>query len=254
MVLTYDPIGEGERNVRPPRELGAHRRGVDSPEMGRRLGGLMATDLMQAVTYLRQRPEVDPRRIGAMGYSMGSFVVALTGAIEERLHACVLVGGGNLDGAGEYWDKSKPMCQGLPYQSLQFLGDRPAAIYALHAARGPTLIFNGLADTVVAIPTHGEPFFQDLGRRTALLMADHGVLRPADPRREPPAVFRHARSAQWLDTVSIFRQRAADIRACPRRRTAGGTSQSGFARSGLRQRGSRKTRRAGEGILIIATS
>jgi hypothetical protein len=86
------------------------------------------------------------------------------------MRACVLVGGGNLDGPGEYWDKSKPMCQALPYQALAFLGDRPAAIYALHASRGPTLIYNGLADTVVASPTHGEAFFHDLRRRTAALV------------------------------------------------------------------------------------
>jgi hypothetical protein len=104
-----------------------------------------------------------------MGYSMGSFVLSLAGAADDRLNTCVLVGGGNLDGPGEYWDKSKPMCQGLPYRSLAFLGDRPAAIYALHATRGPTLIFNGAADTVVNIPATDEPFFHDLRRRTAAL-------------------------------------------------------------------------------------
>ena len=66
--------------------------------MDRRMGGLMMTDVMQAVSYLSQRPEVDPDRICAMGYSMGSFVLSLAGAVETRLHAVVLVGGGNLDG------------------------------------------------------------------------------------------------------------------------------------------------------------
>ena len=66
---------------------------------------------------------------------MGSFVVARTGAVETRLRACVLAGGGNLDGPDGYWDRSKPMCQGVPYRSLAFLGDRPAALYALHADR-----------------------------------------------------------------------------------------------------------------------
>ena len=44
---------------------------------------------------------------------------------------------------------------------MSFLGDRPAVIYALHAARGPTLIFNGLGDSVVGIP----------GRRVTILLA-----------------------------------------------------------------------------------
>lgn len=177
VVLTYDPIGEGERNQQRKSGTRAHDRRLEPREMGQRMSGLMVTDLMQAVSYLSQRPDVDPERIGACGYSMGSFVVAVTGAIDERLHACVLTGGGNLDGPNGYWDNSKPMCQGIPYQSLAFLGDRPAAIYALHAMRGPTLAFNGLKDTVVAIPTHGESFFNDLRDRTARLLGTReGIL------------------------------------------------------------------------------
>jgi len=121
------------------------------------------------VSYLSQRPEVDVKRIAAGGYSLGSFVLALAGAVETRLRACVMVGGGNLDGPEGYWDSSKPMCQGQPYRSLNFLGDRPTAIYALHAARGPSLIFNGLGDSVVGIPKHGEAFFKNLRERTVQL-------------------------------------------------------------------------------------
>src|SRR5262249_54854227 len=127
----------------------------------------MQTDVMQAVSYLASRPEVDPRRIGAMGYSMGSFVLALSGAVEPRLRAVVLAGGGNLDGAEGYWGRSEPSWQGGPAPPPAFLGDRAAAIYALHARRGPTLVVNGLEDTVVAIPTHGQAFFDELGARTA---------------------------------------------------------------------------------------
>jgi hypothetical protein len=83
------------------------------------------------------------------------------------VHACVLVGGGDLDQPGGYWDSSKKkMCQAIPYQSLQFLGDRGAVIFALHAKRGPTLVWNGSADEVVDIPHHGQAFFEDLRKRT----------------------------------------------------------------------------------------
>lgn len=170
IVLTYDPIGEGERNVHRESGTRAHDTLQEPREMGQRMGGQMVTDLMQAVSYLSQRPDVDPDRIAACGYSMGSFILAVTGAIEPRLHACVLVGGGNLDGPGGNWDRSKPMCQSIPYKSLMFLRDRGAALYALHALRGPTLVFNGLADTVVSIPDHGKPFFDDLRERTARLL------------------------------------------------------------------------------------
>lgn len=169
-VLTYDPIGEGERHAQRKSGTRAHDKVEPPDDLARRLGGLMITDVMQAVSYLSSRPEVDSQRIAAMGYSMGSFVLGLACGVETRLHACVLVGGGDLDGPGEYWDKSKPMCQGIPYRSLQFLGDRPAVLYALHASRGPTLIYNGLEDTTVAIPTHPPSFFEDLRRRTAKLL------------------------------------------------------------------------------------
>ena len=172
-VLTYDPTGEGERNRERQSGTRAHD-AVEAPdELAQRLSGLMLTDVMQAVSYLVERPEVDAGRIAAAGYSMGSFVLSLAGAVDTRLYACVLAGGGNLDGPDEYWDNSKPMCQGTPYRSLQFLGDRAAAIYALHASRGPTLIFNGLEDTTVNIPNHGVGFFQDLRTRTVRMSGTH---------------------------------------------------------------------------------
>ncbi len=68
------------------------------------------------------------------------------------------------------------MCQGRPYRSLRFLGDRGAVIYALHASRGPTLIYNGLEDSVVAVDRHGEAFFADLRQRTVQVHGgDDGV-------------------------------------------------------------------------------
>jgi dienelactone hydrolase len=217
-VLTFDPIGEGERNIERKSGTRAHDQVHQPREMGQRLGGLLVTDVLQAVSYLSERPEVDSKRIGAMGYSLGSFVLSLAGAIDERLHACVLVGGGNLDGIDEYWDKAKPMCQGIPYQSLRFLGDRGAAIYSLHAARGPTLIFNGLADTVVAIPTHGEAFFHDLRQRTARL---HGGSQGVFEYRLVPEIshrpfFVTREVALWLEQQLDFPNwTAADIQGMP---------------------------------------
>lgn len=175
-VLTYDPTGEAERNANRESGTREHDHVEDAERMGPRLAGLMITDLMQAVSYLGGRSETDANRISAMGCFLGSFVVGMTGAIEDRLHCCLLAGGGNFDGHGEYWDTSKPMCQGAPYRSLQPMGDRGAILYALHAGRGPTLIYNGLEDEVVNIPNHGRAFFEDLRRRTIALKGnDEGV-------------------------------------------------------------------------------
>jgi dienelactone hydrolase len=166
-VLTYDQAGEGERSSTRESHTREHDKLAGGATMARRLAGLMITDVMQAVSYLASRPEIDPARIGAGGYSMGSFVLALAGAVEPRLRACAMVGGGNLDGPGGYWDGSKPMCQGLPYQSLSFLGDRGAVLYALQVARGPVMIWNGRADSIVAKAK--DPFFDELRTRARQL-------------------------------------------------------------------------------------
>ena len=165
-VLTYDQAGEGERSASRKSGTRDHDKLKGDEQLARRLCGLMLTDVFQAVSFLAARPEVDAARIGAGGYSLGSFVLALAGAVEPRLRAIDLSGGGNLSGAGDHWDRSsKTMCQALPWRSLDFLGDRGAMIYALNAARGVTLVWNGRADTVVDMPATLEPFFEVLRAR-----------------------------------------------------------------------------------------
>jgi dienelactone hydrolase len=166
VVVTYDPIGEGERNDDHKDATGEHDRIINVPGVAPRMGGQMITDVMQGVSYLRSLPHVDQKRIGILGFSMGSFISSLTGAVDPRIHAVFLTGGGDLDGPGGYWDSSHAvMCQAGPWHALTFLGDRPAAIFTLNARRGPTFILNGTNDTVVAIPTHGPDFFKDLRQR-----------------------------------------------------------------------------------------
>jgi hypothetical protein len=103
---------------------------------------------------------------------MGSLVSSFACALDTSVRACVLVGGGDLDGAGGYWDKSAKMCQGIPYQSLSFLGERGPAIYALNAKRGFTLVYNGTADKVVDIPNHGEEFFAKMREQTVAMLGN----------------------------------------------------------------------------------
>ncbi len=163
VVLTYDPIGEFERNQLRESSTNQHDNLLQPEDMGRRMGGLMVDDIRHAVSYLRKRKDVDRGRIAILGYSMGSFISSLACAVETRAHACVLVAGGDLDGPNGYWDSSGKMCQAIPYQSLKFLPDRGADIFSLSP---PTLVWNGTADTVVDIPNHGPDFFADLANRS----------------------------------------------------------------------------------------
>lgn len=206
VVLTYDPLGEDERNSSHKSETKEHDTelaGADSP---RQVAGQMITDILQGVGYLAQRPDVDPKRIAVAGYSMGSFHSAIAGAIDTRIYALFLSGGGNLDGPNGYWDTSKLMCQGGAYRALNFLGDRGAVLYALNQQRGPTLLLNGTADGLIVRPHTDEAFFVDLRNRTAAVtgtrvnLFETGWFEGAGHR--PNFVTR--RAALWLNEQLKF--------------------------------------------------
>jgi hypothetical protein len=180
VVVTYDPIGEGERNIDRKSRTGAHDKivppppGVSPTDWGQRLAGIMQVDLMQAVSYLRSLPQVDPSRIAVVGYSMGSFISGIAGALDGynqafRIHAVILSGGGDYDGPGGYFDSNPLPCQSPPYRSLDILGDRGAVLYALNAARGPMLVMNGDADSVMDMAHHPPEWFATVHARAIAL-------------------------------------------------------------------------------------
>ncbi|MEO8736870.1 MAG: prolyl oligopeptidase family serine peptidase, partial [Edaphobacter sp.] len=180
---------------------------VKGPHSPARMGGLMVTDVMQAVSYLAQRPDVDATRIAVAGYSMGSFISAIAGAVDPRIHAVVLSGGGDLDGNMGSWDRSsKIMCQSGPYRALSFLPDKAAIIYALNQRRGATLILNGRIDPLVTGPHHLQPFFADLRTRVAALTGTRTNLLEsrfiANAGHRPNWVTRQA--ALWMQRQMQF--------------------------------------------------
>ncbi len=123
VVLTYDPIGEFERNHLRESGTSQHDAYIAPDDMARRMGGLMVEDVMAGVNYLRHRKDVDNGRIAVLGYSMGSFISSIACAADANVKACVLVGGGDLDGPGGYWDSSgRKMCQAIPVSIVESFG------------------------------------------------------------------------------------------------------------------------------------
>lgn len=201
VVITYDPIGENERSSTHLSEAREHDIALPGAQSPARMGGLMVGDVMQAVSYAISRPDVDPKRIAVLGYSMGSFHAALAAALDTRIRALVLSGGGDLDGNGGAWDSStKIMCQGGPYQALSFLPDKGAVLYALHQRGGTTLILNGLEDGLVTKPGHLDAFFKDLNSRIVALVGTKSP--PLDYRFYPNVAHRpswvNADAFAWL--------------------------------------------------------
>ncbi|VTS03999.1 alpha/beta hydrolase family protein [Tuwongella immobilis] len=71
-------------------------------------------DCRSAVCWLESRPEVNPKKLGIIGTSMGSFIAGLTGAMEPRINkVALLLGGGGLVDA--YFDHPR----GAPLRTLE---------------------------------------------------------------------------------------------------------------------------------------
>ena len=80
---------------------------------GQVMWGMMVFDSLRAVDYLLTRDDVDPKRIGTLGLSMGSTMAWWTAALDERVKVCVdlccltdfhaLIETNGLDGHGIYY-------------------------------------------------------------------------------------------------------------------------------------------------------
>src|SRR5271170_7558558 len=97
-VLSYDPIGQGERLQYPDpadpsktllkASTGEHgEAGLQPPLIGDAPARIIAWDSIRAVDFLISRPDIDPARIGAFGCSGGGTMTALLGALDSRVHA-----------------------------------------------------------------------------------------------------------------------------------------------------------------------
>jgi dienelactone hydrolase len=91
---------ERPRSITPERIAAFNRRsGESEPLVGRTIysagftwAGVMFWDDVRTVDYLLTRPEVDPRRIGCVGLSVGGVRSAHLAALDDRIKVAVVVG------------------------------------------------------------------------------------------------------------------------------------------------------------------
>jgi dienelactone hydrolase len=145
-----------------------------SPDLDHTKAAIRQTilDLRLAAAWLEGRPEVDGKRLGILGTSLGSFMAALTAESEPRLGrvALLLGGGGLVDG---YWDHP----QVVPYRKIyERLGGTREAVKKLLAPVDPLtkadnlkkrrlLMMAGRKDQVVP-PKMAEMLWEASGKQT----------------------------------------------------------------------------------------
>ena len=90
VVMTYDPISQGERKWLGNGNHDTLRR--KTLMSGLDVSGLMFWDSIRAIDYLTSRPEVDPKRIGVTGVSGGGFNALYTAVLDGRVRAVAPAG------------------------------------------------------------------------------------------------------------------------------------------------------------------
>jgi cephalosporin-C deacetylase-like acetyl esterase len=97
LALTYDPIGQGEREQAYLPQLGRTLTGGGGNEhlelgarsilIGQSVARYFIFDGMRGIDYLVSRPDVDPDRIGVAGCSGGGAITTYVGALDPRVKA-----------------------------------------------------------------------------------------------------------------------------------------------------------------------
>lgn len=97
-----------------------------------------------AMDWLTQRQDIDPSKIGALGYSMGSITSVILGAVDERVSAFSLCVGGDPFLVIAQAEKVAAKREGALYVS--------PSLYVSHLAGRPILFQNGRKDAVIVQP------------------------------------------------------------------------------------------------------
>jgi dienelactone hydrolase len=128
-------------------------------------------DLRVAAAWLEARPEIDGKRLGIMGTSLGSFMAALTAEMEPKLgRVAVLLGGGGVVDA--YYDHPKAAPYRRVYEALggnkenlaKILAPADPLTCAANLKEHKLLILAGKRDDIVP-PKMAEALWKASGRQ-----------------------------------------------------------------------------------------
>lgn len=107
------------------------------------LSGLMRLGIQNyrlALDYLQTRPDIDTRRIGLLGSSMGAMMGTILGSVDSRVKSMCLVVGG--DPLLPHIDAARP-------ESKERLLPVSSSLYIAQFAGRPILMINGLSDETI---------------------------------------------------------------------------------------------------------
>jgi dienelactone hydrolase len=131
-------------------------------------------DLRRCIDFLETRPDIDGRKLALEGLSWGAVIAPVVLAVEERIRASVLIGGGLLS-----LKDIRPVVHPLNY---------------LSRVKSPALMLNGKYDMWVTPETSQQPMFALLGTP-----AGHKLWKLYETDHVPPRNEIVKETLAWLD-------------------------------------------------------
>ncbi|WP_312029521.1 dienelactone hydrolase family protein [Paenibacillus sedimenti] len=98
LVIAPDVIGFGERRMEadvaedPNAPSSCYRMSTQLLMLGKTLTGLRVNEMLGTLDYFSGLEQVDPGRIGIVGFSGGSLIAYVAAALDERIRSSVLIG------------------------------------------------------------------------------------------------------------------------------------------------------------------
>ena len=159
--LVIDEYGQGERG--PLKTVP----GQEAGQLGRTVAQT-AVDVRRGIDYLETRREIDAKRIGLAGVSLGAIVGTVAAGVEPRIKACVLISGGGDWGVilktlaarnATVGGRNTAAFRKIDFGALNArLAPEDPLTFAPHIAPRPVLMLGGRRDTTIVPQAQTELF------------------------------------------------------------------------------------------------
>ena len=149
-----------------------------------------AVDVRRGLDYLETRPEIDNRRIGLAGVSLGAIIGTVVSGVDTRIKAAVLISGGGDWGLilktlssrdATVGGHSTSAFKSVDWQALSvMLAPEDPLTFAPHIAPRPILMLGGRQDTTIVPQAQSELFNAAMQPKQIIWYPQYGHVPPPE--------------------------------------------------------------------------
>ena len=181
--LAIDEYGQGERTPAQPSTRSQAEELATTVHQS-------ALDVRRGLDYLGTRPDINKRRIGLAGVSLGAIIGTVAAGVDPRLRATALISGGGDWGLilktlsanrTEVGGHSTAGLKGMDWDRVSaLLAPEDPLTFAPHIAPRPLLMLGGRKDTTIVVPAQQELYDAARDPKQIEWFAQYGHVPPPE--------------------------------------------------------------------------